>query len=151
LQNLSDLGIRLSIDDFGAGYTSLSQLKTLPIDELKIDRSFVSPMLRDESDLIIVRSTINLGHDLGLKIIAEGVEDGATLQQLALLGCDQAQGYHLSRPMPADAFGTWLRNATPDSVSNGTTLSTQAAASPPATIELPVGVDPPAAFNEKVA
>jgi EAL domain-containing protein (putative c-di-GMP-specific phosphodiesterase class I) len=148
---LSDLGVRMSVDDFGTGYSSLANLRRLPIDELKIDRSFVSPMLRDESDLIIVRSTINLGHDLGLKIIAEGVEDGATLQQLALLGCDQAQGYHLSRPMPADAFGTWLRNATPDSVSNGTTLSTPAAARPPATIELPVGVDPPAELNEKVA
>ena len=111
---LSDLGVRMSVDDFGTGYSSLANLRRLPIDELKIDRSFVSPMLRDESDLIIVRSTINLGHDLGLKIIAEGVEDGATLQQLALLGCDLAQGYHLSRPMPAAAFDAWLRNATPD-------------------------------------
>jgi hypothetical protein len=70
-------------------------------------------MLRDESDLIIVRSTINLGHDLGLRIIAEGVEDGATLERLALLGCDLAQGYHLSRPMPADAFNAWLQHAAP--------------------------------------
>jgi predicted signal transduction protein with EAL and GGDEF domain len=85
----------------------------MPIDELKIDRSFVSPMLRDESDLIIVRSTINLGHDLGLRIIAEGVEDGATLERLALLGCDLAQGFHLSRPMPPDAFNAWLQHAAP--------------------------------------
>jgi diguanylate cyclase len=148
---LSDLGVRMSVDDFGTGYSSLANLRRLPIDELKIDRSFVSPMLRDESDLIIVRSTINLGHDLGLKIIAEGVEDGATLHELAVLGCDLAQGYHLSRPMPADAFGTWLHNATPDSVSNGTTISTPAPPSPPAAIELPVGVDAPAAVNEKVA
>jgi diguanylate cyclase (GGDEF)-like protein len=111
---LSDLGVRMSVDDFGTGYSSLANLRRLPIDDLKIDRSFVSPMLRDESDLIIVRSTINLGHDLGLRIIAEGVEDGATLRQLALLGCDLAQGYHVSRPMAADAFDKWLRAATPD-------------------------------------
>ena len=110
---LSDLGVRLSVDDFGTGYSSLANLRRLPINELKIDRSFVSPMLRDESDLIIVRSTINLGHDLGLRIIAEGVEDGATLERLARLGCDLAQGYHLSRPMPSDAFNVWLRNAAP--------------------------------------
>jgi diguanylate cyclase len=111
---LSDLGVRMSVDDFGTGYSSLANLRRLPIDDLKIDRSFVSPMLRDESDLIIVRSTINLGHDLGLRIIAEGVEDGATLRQLALLGCDLAQGFHVSRPMAADAFDEWLRAATPD-------------------------------------
>jgi diguanylate cyclase (GGDEF)-like protein len=105
---LSDLGVRMSVDDFGTGYSSLANLRRLPIDELKIDRSFVSPMLQDESDLIIVRSTINLGHDLGLRIIAEGVEDEATLEHLALLGCDLAQGYHIGRPMPADAFTRWL-------------------------------------------
>jgi diguanylate cyclase (GGDEF)-like protein len=108
VSRLSDLGVRLSVDDFGTGYSSLANLRKMPIDELKIDRSFVSPMLRDESDLIIVRSTINLGHDLGLRIIAEGVEDSATLERLALLGCDLAQGYHVSRPMPADAFNAWL-------------------------------------------
>jgi diguanylate cyclase (GGDEF)-like protein len=116
---LSALGVHMSVDDFGTGYSSLANLRRLPIDELKIDRSFVSPMLRDESDLIIVRSTINLGHDLGLRIIAEGVEDGATLQQLALLGCDLAQGYHLSRPMPSADFGHWLQNATPETMSAG--------------------------------
>ncbi len=105
---LSALGVRLSVDDFGTGYSSLANLKRLPIDGLKIDRSFVSPMLHDESDLIIVRSTINLGHDLGLKVIAEGVEDRATLERLALLGCDLAQGYHLSRPLSAEAFTRWL-------------------------------------------
>ncbi len=105
---LNDLGIRLSVDDFGTGYSSLANLRRLPIDELKIDRSFVSPMLQDESDLIIVRSTINMGHDLGLRITAEGVEDESTLHQLAQLGCDLAQGYHLSRPLAPDAFSSWL-------------------------------------------
>ena len=108
VSRLSGLGMRLSVDDFGTGYSSLANLRRLPIDELKIDRSFVSPMLQDESDLIIVRSTINLGHDLGLRIIAEGVEDGPTLERLAVLGCDLAQGYHLSRPMAASAFNAWL-------------------------------------------
>ncbi len=108
VSQLSALGVRLSVDDFGTGYSSLANLRKMPIDELKIDRSFVSPMLRDESDLIIVRSTINLGHDLGLRIIAEGVEDAATLQRLAGLGCDLAQGYHISRPMPGQAFRQWL-------------------------------------------
>jgi diguanylate cyclase (GGDEF)-like protein len=110
---LSGLGVRMSVDDFGTGYSSLANLRRMPIDELKIDRSFVSPMLRDESDLIIVRSTINLGHDLGLKIIAEGVEDADTLDRLALLGCDLAQGYHLSRPLPAPEFDRWLHDAAP--------------------------------------
>jgi diguanylate cyclase (GGDEF)-like protein len=109
---LSELGVRLSVDDFGTGYSSLANLKRLPIDELKIDRSFVSPMMRDESDLIIVRSTINLGHDLGLKVIAEGVEDELTLKRLATLGCDLAQGYHLSRPLAPDAFAAWVADNT---------------------------------------
>jgi diguanylate cyclase (GGDEF)-like protein len=105
---LSKLGVRLSVDDFGTGYSSLANLRRLPINELKIDRSFVSPMLEDESDLIIVRSTINLGHDLGLRIVAEGVEDGPTLERLTSLGCDLAQGYHLSRPLAAPEFDHWL-------------------------------------------
>jgi predicted signal transduction protein with EAL and GGDEF domain len=111
---LSTLGVGLSVDDFGTGYSSLANLKRLPIDELKIDQSFVSPMLRDESDLIIVRSTINLGHDLGLKVIAEGVEDAPTLERLALIGCDLAQGYHFSRPLAPDAFADWLEHGWPE-------------------------------------
>ncbi len=106
---LSELGVLLSVDDFGTGYSSLANLRSLPIDQLKIDRSFVTPMLEDESDLIIVRSTINLAHDLGLRIIAEGVEDRPTLIRLASLGADLAQGYHLSRPLPATAFDEWRR------------------------------------------
>jgi EAL domain-containing protein (putative c-di-GMP-specific phosphodiesterase class I) len=105
---LSALGVHVSIDDFGTGYSSLSMLKRLPVDELKIDRSFVSPMMHDESDLIIVRSTIHLGHDLGMKVIAEGVEDQGTLDRLASLGCDLIQGYHVSRPQPAEALTQWL-------------------------------------------
>jgi EAL domain-containing protein (putative c-di-GMP-specific phosphodiesterase class I) len=108
LSRLSDLGVRLSVDDFGTGYSSLANLRLLPIDELKIDRSFVSPMLQEENDLIIVRSTINLGHDLGLRIIAEGVEDEPTLESLATLGCDLAQGYHMAKPMSASSFEQWL-------------------------------------------
>jgi diguanylate cyclase (GGDEF)-like protein len=110
VSRLSDLGVQLSVDDFGTGYSSLANLRRLPIDELKIDRSFVSPMLRDESDLIIVRSTINLGHDLGLRVIAEGVEDHATLERLSNLGCDLAQGFHISRPKPPETFNAWLAN-----------------------------------------
>ena len=113
MSRLSDLGVRLSVDDFGTGYSSLANLRKMPIDELKIDRSFVSPMLHNESDLIIVRSTINLGHDLGLNVIAEGVEDSSTLEQLAVLGCDLAQGYHVSKPMPADVFNDWLVDTVP--------------------------------------
>src|SRR5205807_7758082 len=108
---LRELGIRVAVDDFGTGYSSLANLKRLPINELKIDRSFISPLLNDQSDLIIVRSTINLGHDLGLTVIAEGVEDELTLKRLELLGCDLAQGYHVSRPLAADAFGDWIGRA----------------------------------------
>jgi diguanylate cyclase (GGDEF)-like protein len=111
---LSALGVRLSVDDFGTGYSSLANLKRLPIDELKIDRSFISPMLHDDSDFVIVRSTINLGHDLGLKVIAEGVEDEPTLVRLAALGCDLAQGFHFSRPLTPEAFGAWMEAGRPD-------------------------------------
>jgi diguanylate cyclase (GGDEF)-like protein len=105
---LSSLGVRFAVDDFGTGYSSLAYLSRLPINELKIDRSFVSPMLQDASDLIIVRSTINLAHDLGLAIIAEGVEDEPTLERLTELGCDRVQGFHLGRPMPPEAFNEWM-------------------------------------------
>jgi diguanylate cyclase (GGDEF)-like protein len=110
---LSELGARISVDDFGTGYSSLANLRRLPIDELKIDRSFVSPMLHDESDLIIVRSTINLAHDLGLRVVAEGVEDEPTLRSLARLGCDLVQGYHLGRPMCPEDISSWLDATAP--------------------------------------
>ena len=104
VQHLRDLGVRISVDDFGTGYSSLANLKRLPISELKIDRSFISSLPHDESDLIIVGSTINLGHDLRLNVIAEGVEDEITLKRLANLGCDLAQGYYFGRPLPSQEF-----------------------------------------------
>jgi EAL domain-containing protein (putative c-di-GMP-specific phosphodiesterase class I) len=97
------MGIRIAIDDFGTGYSSLAYLKRLPVDELKIDRSFVRELATDDDDLAIVRSTIRLGHDLGLTIVAEGIEDGRTWDRLHRLGCDVAQGYFIGRPMPASA------------------------------------------------
>jgi diguanylate cyclase (GGDEF)-like protein len=108
LEQLGARGIALAIDDFGTGYSSLNYLKRLPVDVLKIDRSFVSRMEVDEDDAIIVRSTIELGHNLGLIVVAEGVENQETLVRLAELGCDTAQGYHLSRPVPADELTEWL-------------------------------------------
>lgn len=107
LQQLSALGIRISIDDFGAGYTSLGQLKNLPVNELKIDRSFVMTMIEDPGNALIVRSVIELGHNLGFTLVAEGVETEQTLTALAGFGCDVAQGYYLSRPISAAAFDQW--------------------------------------------
>jgi diguanylate cyclase (GGDEF)-like protein len=98
------MGIRIAIDDFGTGYSSLAYLKRLPVDELKIDRSFIRDLATDTDDLAIVRSTISLGHDLGLSIVAEGIEDAATADLLRQLGCDVAQGYFFGRPMSADAL-----------------------------------------------
>jgi diguanylate cyclase (GGDEF)-like protein/PAS domain S-box-containing protein len=109
LGKLKSLGVSTSIDDFGTGYSSLAYLKHLPIDELKIDKSFVGNLVHDANDLVIVRSTIDLSHNLGLAVVAEGVEDGATLDRLATLSCDRAQGYHVSRPIPGEAVADWLR------------------------------------------
>ncbi len=97
---LAALGISVSVDDFGTGYSSLTHLRSLPLSELKIDQRFVRDLLDDAQDLVIVRSMIDLGHNLGLLVVAEGVEDQATLDLLATLGCDVAQGYHLGRPAP---------------------------------------------------
>ena len=101
LQALSDAGFKLSIDDFGTGYSSLAYLKRLPVDELKIDKSFVMAMERDADDAKIVRSTIDLAHNLGLTVVAEGVENAGVYELLRGLGCDEGQGYHMARPMPA--------------------------------------------------
>lgn len=108
LNQLSQLGISLSIDDFGTGYSSLSYLRQLPIDTLKIDRDFVGEMLSNEQDIIIVRSTINLGHNLSLKVVAEGVEDNNTLDALGNMQCDIAQGYHISKPLSWPDIEIWL-------------------------------------------
>ena len=108
LNLLSKQGFRLSIDDFGTGYSSLGYLKRLPVDELKIDRSFVINMETDANDATIVRSTIDLAHNLGLGVVAEGVENADVLEQLRVLSCDEAQGYHISRPLPVDGFLAWL-------------------------------------------
>src|SRR5450759_5263400 len=107
LERLARLGVAISVDDFGAGYTSLGQLKDLPVRELKVDRSFVTTMTEDRSNALIVHSVVDLGHNLGLTIVAEGVETAEALTALAGVGCDVAQGYHLARPMPVDAFDTW--------------------------------------------
>ena len=109
LKRLSALGIRISIDDFGTGYSSLAYLKRLPVDELKIDRSFVQHMTSIETDATIVRSTVTMAHGLGLQIVAEGVEDEATWDLLAAFDCDAAQGYYMSRPLPAQDLEHWLR------------------------------------------
>ncbi|HEX5390686.1 MAG TPA: EAL domain-containing protein [Burkholderiaceae bacterium] len=107
LNRLAAQGFKLSIDDFGTGYSSLAYLKRLPVSELKIDKSFVMGMETDESDAKIVRSTIDLAHNLGLSVVAEGVESAAILAQLRELGCDEAQGYFISKPLPAGEFNAW--------------------------------------------
>jgi diguanylate cyclase (GGDEF)-like protein/PAS domain S-box-containing protein len=109
LERLSAMGIRLSIDDFGTGYSSLSYLSRLPVDEIKIDRSFVTNMTHNQGDAIIVRSTIDLGRNLGLEVVAEGVETAECWEELTSLGCTAAQGYYLSRPLPAAELSAWLR------------------------------------------
>jgi diguanylate cyclase (GGDEF)-like protein len=109
LEQLSAAGFKLSIDDFGTGYSSLAYLRRLPVDELKIDRSFVRGMCGNADDAKIVRSTIDLAHNLGLTVVAEGIEDAALVAALARLGCDEGQGYHLGRPQPLPAFRAWLR------------------------------------------
>lgn len=108
LQRLRGIGVRLSIDDFGTGHSSLAQLKRLPVDELKIDKSFVFGILTSDSDAAIVRSTVELAHVMGLKVTAEGVESADIQNALADMHCDIAQGYHLSKPLPASAFDGWL-------------------------------------------
>ncbi|QGZ64735.1 putative bifunctional diguanylate cyclase/phosphodiesterase [Paraburkholderia acidisoli] len=109
LDRLHALGIRLSIDDFGTGYSSLSYLKRMPVDELKIDKSFVMGMQHHKDDETIVRSTIDLGHNMGLKVVAEGVEDEELMTRLRTLRCDLVQGYHLSRPLPPAKLELWLK------------------------------------------
>lgn len=108
LRRLDQLGIRLAIDDYGTGYSSLSYVKKLPVTELKIDQSFVRDMTTDADDAMIVKSTIELGHNMGMQVVAEGVEDLAIWALLRQMGCDMAQGYCISKPLPADRFEQWL-------------------------------------------
>jgi diguanylate cyclase (GGDEF)-like protein/PAS domain S-box-containing protein len=105
---LQSLGIRLSIDDFGTGYSSLMHLRQLPVDEIKVDKSFVGGMTRNDADSVIVRTVVDLAHNLGKQVCAEGVEDQETWWRLVDLGCDLVQGYFIGRPMPAAAFMKWL-------------------------------------------
>jgi diguanylate cyclase len=108
LGRLNEMGVQLAIDDFGIGYSSMAYLKSLPVHELKVDRSFVAQMTSNTSDAVIVRSTVDLGRNLGLRVVAEGVEDQTTWHELDALGCDAIQGYHVSRPVPADDLTSWL-------------------------------------------
>jgi diguanylate cyclase (GGDEF)-like protein len=108
LEKLHTLGVKLSIDDFGTGYSSLGRLRELPIHEVKIDKSFVKRIAADHRDRAVVRSAVQLGHALDLEVVAEGVEDHDTYEYLAREGCDIVQGYHISPPLPPDAFADWL-------------------------------------------
>jgi diguanylate cyclase (GGDEF)-like protein len=113
LDRLDEMGVRIAVDDFGTGYSSLAWLKRFPVREIKVDRSFVTDLATNESDAAIVRSTIELGRALGLTVVAEGVETAEVLEQLAVYGCDVAQGFLISRPVPAAQLVTWLRARNP--------------------------------------
>jgi len=131
LDRLAALGLRLAIDDYGTGYSSLSYIMKLPVQELKIDRSFISRMIGNADSSTIVRSTIELGHSLGMKVVAEGVEDLEGWNLLRHLGCDDAQGYYMSPPLPAEALMAWMRthdgfSAAPEMGSAETALASQA-------------------------
>ena len=110
LEALRALGLRIAVDDYGTGYCALAYLRDLPIDELKIDRSFIANVTTDPRSAAIVRSTIELAHALGLKVVAEGIENKHALDALTAFGCDYAQGYHFSRPVPAEAFTAWTHS-----------------------------------------
>jgi len=126
LEHLHDMGLGLSIDDFGTGYSSLAYLQNLPVSEIKIDRSFVTNLVESPANQVIVRSTIDLARNLGLMSTAEGVETGPALQWLRDAGCDQAQGYHIARPMTAEALTAWLIDYERDATEAATAASTLA-------------------------
>ena len=108
IKQLDAIGVTFSIDDFGTGFSSLSYLKQLPANSIKIDRSFVSGMLVDDNDAVIVRSTIDLAHNMGKIVVAEGVESQEVLDILEILGCDYVQGYYLCSPLPVDEVEAWM-------------------------------------------
>lgn len=110
LTNLRSIGVRISVDDFGTGYSSLAYLRDLPIDEIKLDNSFVIPITHDPRTAALVSSTIKLAHSLGLRIVAEGVETAGAYTELTRMGCDQAQGYFMSKPVPAAELNQWLNH-----------------------------------------
>jgi EAL domain-containing protein (putative c-di-GMP-specific phosphodiesterase class I) len=111
IEQLHHIGVRISIDDFGTGHSSLTNLRHLPISELKVDRSFVTEMLVEHNDEVIVRSTIDLGHNLGFNVVAEGVETEELSRRLQALGCDLGQGYGICRPLPYEKATRWLEQA----------------------------------------
>jgi EAL domain-containing protein (putative c-di-GMP-specific phosphodiesterase class I) len=121
LDELRRIGIKVAVDDFGTGYSSLAYLRELPIDELKLDRSFIATMSADDRSLAIVQSAIDLAHSLGLRMVAEGVEDAVTARQLCDAGCDEAQGFYFSRALPVEDFEAWLDNH--EATLDGTSLS----------------------------
>jgi EAL domain-containing protein (putative c-di-GMP-specific phosphodiesterase class I) len=112
LEGLRARGIRIAVDDYGTGYSSLAYLRELPIDDLKLDKSFLTDLMGDTRALAIVQSTIMLAHSLGLRLVAEGVEDEATLAHLASLRCNTSQGYLHARPLPAEGLPAWLGSQT---------------------------------------
>jgi diguanylate cyclase (GGDEF)-like protein len=111
LTRLSEMGLRIAIDDFGTGYSSLSYLKKLPVNTIKIDKSFVIGMVQDDNDAAIVRTSIDLAHNLKLEVVAEGVENEETLKRLSELGCDTAQGHYISRPLSTEELAVWLKQS----------------------------------------
>jgi len=113
LERLSAMGFQLAIDDFGTGYSSLAYLGRLPVDEIKIDRSFILKMSTNDGDRTIVQASIELAHKFGKRVVAEGVEDTTTLRLLEEMGCDQAQGYLISRPLAAEHLARWLESWVP--------------------------------------
>lgn len=126
LHTLRGMGVRLSVDDYGTGHSSMSYLKNLPVDELKIDRTFIASMITDRTDAVIVKSAMDLGHNLGLSMVAEGVEDEATLDALRALGIDIVQGFHMGKPMPENRIRQWIehRAGTPGSDLSGAPTGT---------------------------
>ena len=108
LRRLAEMGVGISVDDYGTGYSSLSYLTDLPIDEIKVDQRFVKHIDEDQRDETIVRSTVRLGHDLGLTVVAEGVESAGGLERLTSMGCDAVQGYAIARPLTEQALRAWL-------------------------------------------
>jgi diguanylate cyclase (GGDEF)-like protein len=109
LEELREMGVRISIDDFGTGYSSLAYLKQVPADEIKIDKSFVMNMLADEADARIVAQVVSLGHSFGLEVVAEGVESAEVAAKLTDMGCDYAQGFHYAKPLPPKDFPAWVQ------------------------------------------